>query len=328
MHIILRQNISWVTLFMQEGACPITTFILARHPFQEKLAVFRPSKWSMHQPSIEHILVDWQYGYRCFLFGTVSDIGRKACALVFTLKCLLLVDKHWLNPSILAKVLKPPQRFFFGHTGRNPDDIKRVLLQNPNLPERLLHSLVFWCSSLFVLAIFFLQVLTLKLIVRKLVHCVWFMLLDTWPCSFCFEGIFGRIVVNHWPTFLFRFLHFSRYFGFNYRICLVVSLRCRWCWQRLVKIKLLPLEGGWIGLSFLLLAFNSPYLFFLFCRSVVCWRLIAWRWARASVFRLWFVYLFAYSVDIVESKAVRTLSISPFSDNFIVAIVAYLKATI
>jgi hypothetical protein len=44
MHIILRQNISWVTLFMQEGACPITTFILARHPFQEKLAVFRPSK--------------------------------------------------------------------------------------------------------------------------------------------------------------------------------------------------------------------------------------------------------------------------------------------
>ena len=57
MHIVLCQDIPGVTLFVQEWAPLVGTFILARHALQKKLAILGAAKRSVHESAVKHILV-------------------------------------------------------------------------------------------------------------------------------------------------------------------------------------------------------------------------------------------------------------------------------
>lgn len=116
--------------------------VQAVRTFQEEAAVLSSAVGSMEKSAIEYELVDGKHGKTCLSFALIIDVGREAQALVLTLEGLLLVDGDCEDAPVLAEILVAAQSFFFGNIGRQADHVQSVPLQDTNLAQLLLQTLL------------------------------------------------------------------------------------------------------------------------------------------------------------------------------------------
>ena len=70
MHVILSEDVPWISFFVQIG----TAVIKATSSLQEKSAVLRSPERSMHQSPVEHVLVNRQDRDGGFPISLILDV--------------------------------------------------------------------------------------------------------------------------------------------------------------------------------------------------------------------------------------------------------------